>query len=478
MIKNSFWSFIGVVSGQFINLLGNIILARILYPQLFGLLGIASLFYGLILVIQEAGFSAYIIYKKNISKQDLTACSWLNIVLSTVFSMLFYFSSNIIVDFYHESSLKSIVGLLSIGMVISAFGITGRALLTKEKRFNKLAQIDVLAQVVSVVSSVLLAVFGLDFLAISARFLILPFVQTICILYFNAKRVFGKSNLSVLKKMLPYSLRVLGINVFIYINNNLDYFLIGNLLGSKQLGLYTIAYQWSVFSRFYIAGSINRVLFPEISSIKNNIAKVREIFLDVTNTISFFTFPMCFGLIAIGSDFIIILYGTKWTDSIDPMRILLVAGALTSIGTLSGSLFQGLGKPQIELKFNILSFFINIILICLGSKVGLVGVSCAIMFSSMFLECVKSILISRLMKISLKKYLTSFIPNLTSSFIMFGVIIISHIFTSNISIYLRVFIDVAEGILLYLFLSYLFNKHKLIDVVELCKKFYHKWGKQ
>lgn len=471
MIRNSIWSFIGTIGGQLVAMVGNIILARLLFPELFGLLGMATLFSGLILVIQEAGFSGYIIYKKGLNKDFITTSFWLNIVMSFILSGLFYLCSGLIADFFNRPELRNIIALLCIGMIFSSLSITSRAVLTKEKKFNILAMVDIIAQVISTIVAIVLAVLDQYYLAITARFIVLPIIQSAIFLSIEYKFVFGSFKWKTVQEMVPYSSRVLGTNISIYFNNNLDYLMIGKLLGSRQLGLYTIAYQWSVMARYYISGSINKVLFPEISSINTNLEQVKKIFLDVTNTVSFITFPLCFGLSAICSDFIYLFYGDQWSDSIAVLKILLIAGAVTSIGTLSGSLFQGLGKPQIEFRFNIMSFIMNVIFIYIGSNSGLVGVATAIIIASLILECYKMFLISKLLQISFIEYLISFMSNLVSSVLMFiSVFLFNEYVAQNIESLIRIVLAAFIGGLVYIIFSILLNKSKVREAALLIKR--------
>ncbi|WP_028983245.1 lipopolysaccharide biosynthesis protein [Sporolactobacillus terrae] len=468
MIKNSIWSFLGTIGGQVITLLGNIILARMLYPDLFGLLGMAVLFSGLILVIQEAGFSSYIIYKKGLNQEYISTSFWLNINLSLIMSILFYSCSEIIVKFFERPELKNIILLLCIGMLFSSLCTTSRAVLTKEKKFRILAIIDVTAQIVSTIAAIILAVLNYDYLAISARFLILPAIQCCLLLSINFKRVFGSFSWEIAKKIFPYSTKILGTNIFIYFNNNLDYFIIGKLLGSRELGLYTIAYQWSVMARFYISGSVNKVLFPEISSHNANLNDVKKTFLNVTDSVSFITFPICFGLSAIGNDFIYLCYGSQWLDSVKVLQLLVIAGAITSIGTLSGSLFQGLGKPQVELKFNILSFIINIVFIVIGAQFGLIGIATSILIATIVLECYKTFLIKVLLNMSIIKLCMSFFPNLIASLIMFLTILtINHFLFGHLLFIMRITLSIIIGIIIYITLAFMINKTKLIEMMKL-----------
>lgn len=479
MIKNSFWSFSSTIGMQLIGLIGNIILARLLYPQLFGLLGMATIFSGLILVIQEAGFSSYIIYKKDLHKEYVTTSFWINIFVSVLLSSVLYILSGMISDFFNENGLKSIIILLCIGMIFSSLGITSRAVLTRKKEFDKLAIIDLISQLSSTIISIIFAFFHFYYLAITSRFLVLPFIQTTLLLFLNYKLVIGRFNSNTFKEIIPYSCRVLGTNVFIYFNNNLDYFMIGKYLGSRQLGLYTIAFQWSVLARFYLSGAVNKVLFPEISRINYDLRKVRYRFLKVINALSFFTFPLCFGLMGIADEFVRVLYGDLWEEAITTLQILLIAGAITSIGTLSGALFQGLGKPEIEFRFNIVSFSTNFVFIYIGVRYSIEGVAVSILINTVLLEVYKTKLLIFLTKIKIKEYLSAFLPNFFSSLIMFvEVLFVKKMLDGIFSELTTMIILIAVGTVSYLFFSLAVNRKQFIYIYNTTRGFIKKTSKK
>ncbi|WKB37391.1 polysaccharide biosynthesis C-terminal domain-containing protein [Terrilactibacillus sp. S3-3] len=133
----------------------------------------------------------------------------------------------------------------------------------------------------------------------------------------------------------------------------------------------------------------------------------------------FFTFPLCFGLMGIADEFVRVLYGDLWEEAITTLQILLIAGAITSIGTLSGALFQGLGKPEIEFRFNIVSFSTNFVFIYIGVRYSIEGVAVSILINTVLLEVYKTKLLIFLTKIKIKEYLSAFLPNFFSSLIMF-----------------------------------------------------------
>ncbi|MGM0838453.1 MAG: lipopolysaccharide biosynthesis protein [Bacillota bacterium] len=457
-VQNSIWSFINVFGAQILGLIANIILARLLYPEIFGVLGMAMAFAGLMLVFQEAGLSSYIIYKKYINDSIISNSFYINIVISLLLCFLLLMISSDIGYFYGIEEVGIVIIYIAIGMAFGSFGITSRALLTKARNFKALAKIDLISELIASILAIIFAIYSLELLAITSRLVIKPLIQSLILIWIQKIKLLPL-NFGVIKEILPFSSKFLGSQLLIYINNNIDYFLIGKLLGSRNLGIYTVSYQWSVMPRFYISGAINKVAFPEISENNQDIHKVKEIYINIIQWLSFLTFPACTGLIVIASDFILVLYGNKWIDSAMVLQILLISGMITSVGTIGGSVINGLGKPIIEMYFNFVSILVLITCLIIGSNYGLIGIAIAILIRSMILEFVKQFIINKLINISFNKFIKeAILVNLFSALIMMIVLFIFKSYLEDINIYMKLLILVISGFFIYFLISLGVNK--------------------
>lgn len=464
--KNTIWSMFSTVGVQLINTIGNIILARILFPELFGILGMALAIFGLITIFQEAGLSSYLIYKKNISQGLISTSLWLNILCSFGLAIIIVILSPFIADFYKEKTVATLLQIMAVGMIFSGLSITSRTLLVKERSFSKIAKIEMFSECISSFMAILFALNGYDLIAISSRFIIKPFILTVVFLFIKKLSFKEGMQLKYIKKILPYSSKFLGTQVFVYLNNNIDYLIIGKYMGSASLGIYTIAFQWSVMPRYYIAGAVNKVFFPEVSNRKDKQDELIELFLNVVKKVSFFTLPACFGLILIANNFILLFYGKQWMGVVIVLKILLISGAVTSISTLGGSIINGLGRPEIEMKLNIYSFIVLAILIVISSQTGsLENVVWAILLKTIIFDSIKMILVCRLLKIKYEKLVKTILPSLYSVILMYiiGGIYQYLIELINTSILISMLSTIFISIIVYIYFSSLINRELYLE---------------
>ncbi|UJF34585.1 lipopolysaccharide biosynthesis protein [Paenibacillus hexagrammi] len=458
--KNVVWTLGGTIGIQIIGIITNIILARLITPEVFGLVGMVSVFIGLMNIVQEAGISSVIIQKEKVSNNLYITTFYLNFILSG-FLILFVFALTVwIPNISQNISMVKILHYSIIGIFGGSISITQRAILTREKRFKELAKIEMKTEILSGLGSIVLALMREPLLAVGFRLMFRPALQTCFTMYLKRINFFNsKPNFALTKDIVPFSSNVLGVRILNFIRNNVDYLLIGILLGSYKLGIYTMAFQWSTVARYYISQSVAKVVFPEISRFQNDIGKVREVYLNVLKKISFITFPITIGLAIIAPEFVNIVYGAKWNESIQVLQILMIAGMITSIGTLVGSVFSGLGKPQIEFYINIFSLASFIVLIYLGSNNGIIGISYAVLLNTIIFNLISTSRVMKLLEITLKSFLDSITPAIYS---MFSMTLILTIYRYNISYSLNncenFVIMILLGIITYSGASFVFNK--------------------
>ncbi|MBB3108566.1 PST family polysaccharide transporter [Paenibacillus phyllosphaerae] len=465
-VNNAKWSFLNGVGMQMIALVTNVVLARLLYPEIFGLLGMATVLLGLLLIFQGAGVSSYIIYDQECSKEEVVTSFWLNIIISTLIATLLIICSPLICNFYNDERLQPILIITAVGLFFGSFGITGRALFTRDGHFKKLTIIDFIAELIASSVAIGAALYHHETFAITSRLLIKPIIQSAALVFLTHKGSVGLPQFKNVRKILPYGTKILGSQVFIYSNNNLDYLLIGRFLGSRELGIYTMAYQWSMIARIYIGGAINRVAFPLISKQEGNLISIKKIYTNMITKVAMVTFPICFGLMAISNEFVNLLYGDKWSEAVPVLSILLFVGAITSVVTVGGSVFNGLGKPDIDMKINMASFIGAVIIFLLSWRYGIIGIAVGVLIKCIVFDSFKLLWVSKLLKMKVKELAQMFIKALLPSLIMLLCLLATKKVITVLPGSLLMIILIIEGIIIYSISSYYLNRDNYMWLIN------------
>ncbi|WNB92683.1 lipopolysaccharide biosynthesis protein [Bacillus sp. NEB1478] len=475
--NNVIWSLSGTIGVRIIGLLTSILLARLLTPEIFGIVGMAMVIVGFIYVVQEAGLSSVLIQRKSINKTLVVTTFYMNIIFSLLLIVLLIILAPFIADFYKQSAVKTLLYFSSIGIFIGALGITERGLLTRDKKFKKLTSIDLVAEVTTSLFSIILALLGYWMLAVGLSILFRPAIQSLSLfLVAGFNNVKGKPDFKLAKDILPYSLNVQGTRIINFARNNVDYLIIGKILGSSSLGIYTIAFQWSTVARFYFSQAIANVAFPEIARNQNDFNKVGIIYTNIIRKISFITFPLCMGIACVADEFIMVLYGDRWLEVIPVLQVLMLAGMITSIGTVVGSVYKGIGRPDIELKVNVYSLISFIILILiLGNAYGLIGVAYAVLINTIIFNIVMTTTLFKIINLKFNVFIKS-LKNAFYSTILMSVLLylIKPMISNEFNFTLTLIILVLLGFMFYLFATYIFNKQMLYWVIDKAASFKRK----
>lgn len=458
MSRNTVWSFLSIMGVQFINIMTNVVLARILSPETFGILGMAIVFAGFAFLIQEAGLNSYLIYKKGENGDAVSITFWLNIILSIFIAGVLFVGADTISEFYGDTQVIIIIQFICIGILVGSIGSTHRALLMKNNQFKDLTKIDIIAEIVSSIAAIILAVYINGLLAVSAKYVFRPVIQSILVFKYYRCPIKFYINLNELKQLLYYSSSILGSQFFMYLNNNVDFFLVGRFLGDKLLGIYTLAFQWGALARYYLSGAVARVLFPEVSKQQDDPNKLRAMYLNVVSKLSFITLPICIGLALTSHEFIYVLYGEKWLDVVPVLQILLVAGGLSSISVIGNPVLRGIGRPDLEMKLSIFSFLLFTSLVWIGVKYDLIIVALAELCRVIIIEGIRIFLIKKNVKIKIIVIFKCLLPTIQSLMVMIIILLGFNMISFEFNIILIFLLKIITGVVAYVFGSVVFNK--------------------
>lgn len=459
--RNTLWALTGSIGVRVIGLSTSVMLARLLTPEIFGLVGMALVVVGFIYVIQEAGLSSYLVQVKVISKKVVTTTFILNIILSVFLIVVLLLLAPFISQFYEQPEIEPLLYYSCLGIFIGSLGITQRGILMRNKKFKKISFIDITAEICTAFVAILLALLKFPMLAVGFSMLFRPAIQSIMLVaLIGLREVMGKADFGLIKDIFPFSLNVLGTRIVNFARNNVDYLLIGKLLGSSSLGLYTIAFQWSTIVRFYFSQSIANVAFPEVARHQNDLKKVGTIYINLLKKISFITFPLCIGLAIVAPEFIEFLYGAKWLEVVPVLQILMFAGVLSSLGTIVGSILKGIGRPDIEFRINMFSLLSFIIMVLIGSWWGIKGVAYAVLLNGIIFHWITIGKLLRVLNLTWINYFHSLKGAAYSTFIMtIPIVMLRWLDLINFtSSFISLALFVIIGMVFYILASAIFNK--------------------
>ncbi|MDN3686530.1 lipopolysaccharide biosynthesis protein [Cyclobacterium jeungdonense] len=348
------------IVSQIIFVAFGIYLARILGPEAYGLVGMITVFSGFANLFVDFGFSSAIIYDPKLTQNKISSVFWLNLLIGVFIYIIFFFSSPLLAEFYNLEELEVLTKVVTISLIINSLSGVPNSLITKSIRFKNIIRASWISTIISYAVAFYLAFQGFGVWSLVFQTLILSVLNLIFVwkiasfkpsFYFSSKDI---------KSLISYGSGIAGTNLLGYLTRNLDNLLVGKFLGESSLGIYARSYSLMMLPLKNISSIFTKVLFPAFSKIQNQPDVIAFYYLKSTKTIALFSFPLMFGFFAVAEEFVLLFLGKDWVEAIAIIKMLSILGAVQSVLTLNGVIYNSLGKAITAFKVTLV---LNLILI-------------------------------------------------------------------------------------------------------------------
>lgn len=377
-IGGLFWSFGDLIGNQGIQFLIQIILARLLLPEHFGLIGMILVFIALSNSLVDSGFTQALIRERNASQTDYSTVFYFNLFVSVLIYGTLYAAAPSISGFFGEPQLVSLIRVLSIGIVINALAVIPKAMFAKEVNFKAQATINLSASIVSGIFAVGLAVGGYGVWSLVLRQLSMNAIQSL--LFALTKKWIPSLVFSVssFRRLFGFGWKLLVSGLIDTFYTNVYFLIIGRQYSAAQLGYYTNASRFSEIVSQNLAATILRVTYPVLSSIQDEHERLKQSYKKITKLAAFLIFPVMVGMAAVGEPLVLLVFGEKWLPMVPYFQLLSIAGMLYPILALDLSILQVKGRSDLYLLLEIINKVSLTILLFLAvwlelGVIGLIG---------------------------------------------------------------------------------------------------------
>lgn len=375
IIKGGFYLTIVNVLSQVLAIVVNIVLARLLLPEDFGLVALAMTFIGFITLFTNMGFGSSIIHERKTTQNQLSSIYWLNYGLSLVSFIIIIASAQFAANFYEEQKLASIVYVASLSILINPIFIVHYKLLERDLEFRTISQINLVSVLIGSFSAILGAYFGLGVYSLILQTLMAVVVRLFLVLIRKKWKPNFYFNFKEIRQMVWYSMKFKASDMAMYFERNVDYLILGKFFTSVILGYYAFAYNIMYTPVKRISYIFSDILFPSFSSIKNDKVKILKGYYKSLRLIGMVSIPIM-TIIAFNAEVIIhTIFGQKWDAAIPIVQILCFAGAIQSISQFGGVIFSSIGKPEVRLYVSIGRTILTILAIIIGVQHGVLWVA-------------------------------------------------------------------------------------------------------
>lgn len=449
--KGFFWSAIQKWGRAAITTVFFVVLSRLLTPEAFGLVALATIFTEFVEIFLDQGSSAAIVQRAEVERGHLDTAFWMSMLTGILLTVGSIAASGPIAAFFSEPRLASVLSWLSLGFILNALSTTQLAILQRKLAFKNLAARSLAATTVGGVVGISMAFAGFGVWSLVGQNLVRAVAAAIILWRSSDWRPGFNVSKKHYKELFSFGASIVGNNVLNVLVRRSDDFLIGYFLGPTLLGYYTIGYRLLLIIIRLVTEVTNTVAFPTFSRIQHEPERMRRAFYKVTQYTSLLSFPVFIGLGVLAPELVPALFGTQWTPSIPVMQVLSMIGILQSVLFFNGSVIRASGKPSWELGIMLLSAVCSVIGFLIAVQWGIVAVAASFVIVGYFLAPVSYIAVRRLIQIDFRTYLQQFMAPLFASLIMVVVIVGLKYFLKDqsLNLYLELSIYLLAGVLAY-----------------------------
>lgn len=332
--KGLFWGGMNNGVQQLLGLAFGIILGRLLDPSDYGMTAMLAVFSVIANELQSSGFKTGLINLKSPAHDDYNAVFWFNVLAGAAIYVVLWFCAPLIADYYHQPKLIPLSRYVFLGFVFSSFGMAQSAYLTKQMQIKQIAQCGMTATLTSSIVSVILAVMGFGYWALATQYLLYIAMNTLLLWFFSPWRPTMKVTFEPIRRLFPFSFKIMLSAIFTQVNNNIMNLLLGRYYGETNTGHYNQAYQWSSKCFLLVGNMLKQVDQTVLVGLGDERERQLAVLRKMMRFTAFISFPLLFGLGMVSHEFIVLAIGEKWAFAASLLPLLCLCGAFMPLSTL------------------------------------------------------------------------------------------------------------------------------------------------
>ena len=379
VVQSISWSIAGnwVIRG--IGVLKMILLARILSPHDFGVIGVALLAINCLGVFSDVRIGAALIQKKHVDRDDLDTAWTMAIARGILLFGLLFAAAGPLADYFAQPDLKTVFRVIAACFVLEGFTNIGILFFQRDIDFKHQARLDVISDLAGSISAVLLALILKDFWALvwasviwrliyfGLSFRLHPYRPRLC---WDRKRA---------AHLIHFGKHVFWISIVTFVVTNGDDALVGRLLGLDLLGYYTMAYAIANLPVTSLCETLGRISFPVYSQMQDDRERVREVFQKIFESALMILLPLTALIMLLAQDFIAVFLGDRWLPMAGVLKVLCLLGLFRGLSNVIAPVFLSVNRPEIQSRNKTVELMVFALLIYpLTTRWGLIGAGWAV----------------------------------------------------------------------------------------------------
>lgn len=463
-----FWSAIDGFASQGIQFLVGIILARLLTPYEFGLIGMLTIFIALSQSFIDSGFTNALIRKKDCTQTDYSTVFYFNFVVSILFYFLLFFFAGSISRFFNEPQLEFLLQVLGLGLILNALSIIHRTILTKNIDFKLQARVSIVSSIISGIIAIAMAYNGFGVWSLVALTLSrFGFASLFLWLWTNwfPNLVFSYKSF---KELFSFGSKLLLSGLIDTTFRNIYYLVIGKYFSAVELGYYTRADQFKAMPSQNLANIIQKVSYPLLSNIQDNVIRLRLAYSQLIKSTMFITFVLMLLMAATAKPMIITLVGEQWLPAVNYLQLLCFVGMFYPLHALNLSMLKVMGRSDLFLRLEIIKKILSVPIIVIGILYGIKIMILGMLVNTIFAYYLNSYWSGKMISYPFFEQVKDIFPSFLLAFTVSVVVFIIANFISLSNVWILIVQIITAAILTFV-LSEIFKLSSYLYIKEIIR---------
>jgi O-antigen/teichoic acid export membrane protein len=446
--------------------LTTIILARLLDPSDFGLLGIGLVVIGYLDFINDFGVSAAVIqHESDDEEQTANVAFWLNMSLGVALGALGFVLAGPIASFFNEPRAQDVIAVLALSFPLTSIGSIHEARVRRSLQFNKRVVPEVLKGAVSIplafagygVWSLVWGQLAGTLAAAIAYWVVFPW------------RPRWRFDGTVTRDLLGFGGQMTLVGLLGGLHKNIDYLVVGRRLGTQELGYYTMAFRMPQLLIESVVDITGQVAFPAFARVRGEPERLRSGLRMMLGVVGLVIVPLGLGLSIVSDPFIRVFYGAKWEDAIPVMQVLSLYMLVQSLSKTCGDVYKAMGRPSILNKLAILKLIVTIPLLVIAVPHGIVAVAVAQLASASILTVARLVLAARVVGAPLRTVVEPFLPSARAGGLMAAACLGAMLAVDQARPLVELLVLIVVGAVVYLGTVWIFDRDQVREVKRLAR---------
>lgn len=468
-VKGTIWSAIESFSVQGIQFIVMLIMARLLTPSDYGIVGMIAIFMAVSDSLINSGFSQALIRKTDRTEIDNSTVFYFNIVIGFILYGILFFTAPLIARFYNEPILIPVLRIFAIILIFNSVTVVQIAQFTIKIDFKTQAKATLSSVIISGGIGIFLAYKGYGVWALVIQQLIKSFLNTIILWFLSSWRPVFAYSWQSFREMFKFGSKLLASGLIDTLYNNIYALVIGKVYRAADLGYYSRSSSFSNFASASLTGIIGRVSYPVLCSIQNDDQRLCEGYSKLMRVQSFIIFPLMIGMASVAKPMILTLLTEKWIYSAVLLVPICFAGMWYPVHALNLSVLKVKGRSDLFLKLEIIKKILGIAILVGTVPLGLYWMCWGSVLSSIICLLINTHYTKRLINLGFLQQIKDLLPTLSLSAVM-GVIVWLSLKFLYVSPLVKLIIGILVGALIYITGAKLFRFPEFLEIRSLLKR--------